>query len=255
VSCPEYVIVIPARMGSERLPGKPLAEIAGRPLIQHVFDAAAQASATGIVIATDDERIRQAGLAFGAQVLMTSAGCPSGTDRIAECAARLGWPDDRIVVNLQGDEPLMPPECLDQVAALLSGDPAASMASLWWPLQDAAEIADPNIVKVVTAADGAALYFSRSAVPYPRHWGGINAALAGGAPSWRRHVGLYAYRVATLRDFAARPAAPLETAERLEQLRVLEWGGRIVMEQACAPIPAGVDTEADLQRVRSHFTK
>ncbi|MEJ8568293.1 3-deoxy-manno-octulosonate cytidylyltransferase [Elongatibacter sediminis] len=248
-----YHIVIPARMASERLPGKPLADIAGQPLVQHVYRRACAASAETVIIATDDERIASAAGVFGGEALMTSAAHQSGTDRIAECAALSGWPDDALVVNLQGDEPLMPPECLDQVAGLLADDSGASMASLWWPLQDEAEIADPNVVKVVTAADGSALFFSRSVLPFPRAWGDVSQALRAGQ-TWKRHVGLYAYRVGALREFAARPPSPLEIAERLEQLRVLESGGRIAMARACRPIPAGVDTEADLERVRGQLS-
>jgi 3-deoxy-manno-octulosonate cytidylyltransferase (CMP-KDO synthetase) len=249
MTAPGFHIVIPARMASERLPGKPLAPIAGRPLIEHVFRRAEAAGARSVCIATDDERIAAAARAFGAEPVMTAAGHASGTDRIAECVALRGWPDDTIVVNLQGDEALMPPECLAQVAGLLAADRRASMASLWWPLADAAEIADPNIVKVVCAADGSALFFSRSVVPYPRAWGSLEQALAAGT-AWARHVGLYAYRAGALRAIAALEPTPLECAERLEQLRVLETGGRIAMARACRAVPAGVDTPADLERVR-----
>ncbi len=144
----------------------------------------------------------------------------------------------------------MPPECLDQVAKLLSADGRAAMSSLWWPLETAAEVEDPNIVKVVTADDGSALYFSRSVIPYPRFSGGLGEALERGEGRYQRHVGLYGYRVATLRTFSGLPPSGLEQHERLEQLRVLEWGGRIVLARACSRIPAGVDTEADLERVR-----
>lgn len=236
-------------MASQRLPGKPLADVAGRPLIEHVYRRALDSSAASACIATDDERIRAAAEAFGADVVMTGAGHQSGSDRIAECAALKGWGDDALVVNLQGDEPQMPADCLDQVAGLLAADSRATMASLWWPLETADEIRDPNVVKVVVAADGAALFFSRSPLPHPRAWGDLDTALEAGM-TWARHVGLYAYRVGTLKAFAAQPPTPLELAERLEQLRVLETGGRIAMARACSPIPAGVDTEADLQRVR-----
>jgi len=153
---------------------------------------------------------------------------------------------------LQGDEPLMPPACLDQVAALLDGQDRAEVASLYWPIASAEEVADPNAVKVVTAADGTALYFSRSVIPHPRDAGDIGAALDAGL-SWRRHIGLYAYRVSALRAFTATPPGPLEIAEKLEQLRFLESGRRIVMAEAVASIPAGVDTPRDLQRVRRLF--
>jgi len=245
-----YHIVIPARMASERLPGKPLLDIAGKPLIEHVYRRALEASSDSVVIATDDERIRRVAEAFGAAVVMTSERHRSGSDRIAECAALLGWDDDTLVVNLQGDEPLMPAACLDQVAALLAADTRCQMASLYWPLQRAGEIRDPNCVKVVTAADGAALLFSRSVIPFPRHWRDLQAALAAGA-RWFRHIGLYAYRLHALQAFSRHQPTPLECAEKLEQLRVLETGGRIAMAQACCFIPAGVDTEKDLERVRN----
>jgi 3-deoxy-manno-octulosonate cytidylyltransferase (CMP-KDO synthetase) len=246
----EYQIVIPARMASQRLPGKPLLSIAGRSLLEHVFRQACKSGASGVVIATDDRKIRDAAAAFGAEVLMTSQSHQSGSDRIAECADQLSWTDEQLIVNLQGDEPLMPPACLDQVAELLAGDPQADVASLYWPLDDAEEIDNPNAVKVVVSQSGHALYFSRSIVPYPRNWSGTAAALESGI-TWKRHIGLYAYRAGALRAFAAKQATPLEATEKLEQLRFLETGRRIRMERARAFIPAGVDTPGDLERVRN----
>lgn len=253
-----YHIVIPARMASERLPGKPLIEIAGRPLIEHVYRAARAASATQVVIATDAEAIAERARAFGAEVVMTSAAHQSGSDRIAECAERLGWDGRTVIVNLQGDEPLMPPACLDQVAELLAADSeggfAADAASLWWPMTRADEVADPNAVKVVTDSRGAALYFSRSVIPHPRGAGGLAAALEsalGAGAAWKRHIGLYAYRTEALQAFTAVGPGQLERLENLEQLRFLENGRRIVMAQAAEPIPAGVDTPDDLRRVRA----
>ena len=245
-----YHIVIPARMASERLPEKPLADLAGRSLIEHVWRQALKAAAQSVVIATDDERIRIAASKFGAQVMMTSVQHPSGSDRVAECAVLMGLPPDALVVNLQGDEPLMPPECLDQVAALLASDARAEAASLYWPLDSAADIRDPNIVKVVTGLDGAALLFSRSVVPHPRAWSSLQAGLKNGR-HWKRHIGLYAYRAAALTAFSRRSPTVLEQAERLEQLRILESGGRIIMAEACRFIPPGVDTPEDLERMRS----
>ncbi len=244
-----YNIVIPARMGSHRLPGKPLLDIAGRPLIEHVYRRACSAAAGKVVIATDDRRIYAVAREFGAQVLMTSPAHPSGSDRITECADRLAWGDDQLIVNLQGDEPLMPAACLDQVAALLAADPDADVASLYWPMDSSEEIINPSVVKVVTRADGHALYFSRSVLPFPRQWDTLEHALQSGM-NWHRHVGLYAYRAGALRAFTAMQAMPLESAEKLEQLRFLESGGRIRMAQACQFIPTGVDTEQDLERVR-----
>ena len=244
-----FHIVIPVRMTSERLPGKPLVKLAGRYLLEHVYRCALKAKAQSVVIATDDERIGEAASGFGARVVMTSTRHSSGSDRIAECVELMGWDDETIVVNLQGDEPLMPPECLDQVAQLLSGHPEAECASLYWPMDQAGEIADPNVVKVVTDRPGAALFFSRSVIPHPGAWGDLSLALESGA-RWKRHIGLYAYRVRGLRSFTQRERSPLEQTEKLEQLRILESGGRIVMAQACQYVPAGVDTAEDLERVR-----
>lgn len=246
----DYNIVIPARMASQRLPGKPLLDIAGRPLIEHVFRQATRSSARLTVIATDDRQIFEAARNFGADVIMTAPDHTSGSDRIAECAEQLGWGDDQVIVNLQGDEPLMPPACLDQVAALLDSDPAADVASLYWPLASSEEIANPNVVKVVVGEGGDALYFSRSVVPFPRSSGGLDAALHAGF-SWKRHVGLYAYRAQALRKFSAAQPTPLELAEKLEQLRFLETGKKIRMAQSCCLIPAGVDTGGDLERIRA----
>lgn len=244
-----FHIVIPARMTSQRLPGKPLAEIAGKPLVQHVFERALESAARQVVIATDSEDVLMAARSFGAEAIMTSAAHPSGSDRIAECTDLSGWDDDAVVVNLQGDEPLMPAACLDQVANLLESTPGADVASLYWPIEAPGEVTDPNIVKVVVSADGYALYFSRAAIPHARDADSIASALQQGV-AWRRHVGLYAYRVGALRAFTQTPASPLERTERLEQLRFLESGRRIMMAAACEFIPAGVDTPEDLERVR-----
>lgn len=237
-------------MASQRLPGKPLATLAGLSLLQHVYQRAAASSAQKIVIATDDETIFEHASGFGAEVQMTSPTHQSGSDRIAEVARQLEWADETIVVNLQGDEPLMPAACLDQVAALLQTDSTADMASLFWPINNAAEAQDPNVVKVVLAQDGSALYFSRSLLPYPRDWASVDEAIAEGV-NWHRHVGLYAYRAGALKRFSELAPTPLEQTEKLEQLRMLESGGRIVMAKACAFIPAGVDTAEDLERVQN----
>lgn len=251
---PEYCIVIPARMAAQRLPGKPLARLAGQSLIQHVYQCAQQSAAQQIVIATDDEKIVAHTQGFGASVMLTSSSHQSGSDRIAEVAKRLDWPDHTIIVNLQGDEPLMPAACLDQVAALLQTDPGADMASLYWPIIEASEAQDPNVVKVVVAQNGSALYFSRSLLPYPRDCSNLEQAMQQGV-CWYRHVGLYAYRAGALKRFTALPPTPLERIEKLEQLRMLESGGRIVMAQAVEFIPPGVDTPEDLQRVENIINK
>ncbi len=245
----DYHIVIPARFASERLPGKVLLDLGGKSMLQHVWQRASESSATTVVIATDDERIVAAATAFGAQAVMTRSDHTSGSDRIAECADLLGWMDDQLVINLQGDEPLMPPACLDQVAALLLDRPECEVASLYWPISDAGEVLNPNAVKVVTDHEGCALYFSRCPVPYARAHDDIETAIAAGV-GWKRHLGLYAYRLEALRRYTRHAPTPLECAERLEQLRVLENGGRIAMAKACEFIPPGIDTQEDLDRVR-----
>jgi len=247
-----YHIVIPARMASQRLPGKPLADVAGMPLIRRVHERATESAAGSVVIATDSHEILDVAKSFGATAVMTASGHQSGSDRIAECADLLGWPDHAVVVNLQGDEPQMPAACLDQVAGLLERTPGAEVASLCRPIEDAREVLDPNVVKVVMSQDGLALYFSRSPIPYARDFTGVDEALDKGT-AWYRHVGVYAYRVGALRAFTSMAPTPLELTEKLEQLRFLESGRRIALAPACEPIPAGVDTPADLQRVRAHF--
>lgn len=236
-----YRIVIPARYGSSRLPGKPLLEIAGRPMIAWVFERARQCTAAEVVIATDDERIARVGRELGADVQMTSAAHPSGTDRVAEVAMRRGWADDSIVVNLQGDEPAMPSELVGQVAALLQANPAASIATLSAPLAHEHELQDPNVVKVVTDLTGRALYFSRAPIPHERDRG-VVVGLA------RRHLGLYAYRVGALRQLTAWAASPLEHTEKLEQLRALEHGLEIRVADAMGRAGPDVNTAEDLKR-------
>ena len=243
-----YHIVIPARFASERLPGKVLLDLAGQPLLQHVWQRACESAAESVIIATDDERILSVAETFGAQVVLTSPDHQSGSDRIAECAAKLAWPDDHLVVNLQGDEPLMPPACLDQVASLLDQRPDCEVASLYWPISEAFEVQNPNAVKVVTDSQDRALYFSRAPIPYARSYTSITGAMAAGV-EWKRHLGLYAYRLAALRRYTSCAPTPLEMSERLEQLRIMEQGGRIAMAVACEFIPAGIDTAEDLQRV------
>ncbi len=245
----EYHIVIPARFASERLPGKVLLDLAGQSLIQRVWQRASESAAKSVLIATDDERIVEQAQSFGAQVVLTSEDHQSGSDRIAECAALQGWPDEHLVVNLQGDEPLMPPACLDQVASLLIDRPDCEVASLYWPITQAEEAHNPNAVKVVTDSEDRALYFSRATIPYARAHADLDEALDAGIV-WKRHLGLYAYRLAALRRYTSCDPTPLEMAERLEQLRIMEQGGRIAMARACEFIPAGIDTQEDLERAR-----
>ncbi len=192
-----FIVVIPARYASTRLPGKPLKDIAGKPMIQWVYDQAVQSGATRVIVATDDERIATACRGFGAPVELTAAAHASGTDRIAELAHRFAWHEQQIVVNVQGDEPLISPLCIAQTARLLGWHPTATIATLTAPLDHETEFRDPNFVKVVTDKDGWALYFSRAPIPWPRD---------GGMPTARRHVGLYAYRAGGLKAISAAAA-------------------------------------------------
>lgn len=240
-----FKVVIPARLNSARLPGKVLLPILGKPMIEHVWRAACASGADEIIIATDDARVASAAQGFGATVVMTRAAHQSGTDRLADVAVQRGWADDVLIVNLQGDEPLMPPALLDAAAALLAADRTADIATFAHPLTAAADFANPNVVKVVRDAHGHALYFSRAAIPHWRDGGGQPP----GAPSALRHIGLYAYRVAALKAFSALPPAPLEACEALEQLRALTHGLRIHVGLLETPPPHGVDTQADLEAV------
>jgi 3-deoxy-manno-octulosonate cytidylyltransferase (CMP-KDO synthetase) len=245
-----FVVVIPARYASTRLPGKPLQDIAGKPMIQHVWEQACRSAATRVVVATDDARIVEACQAFGAEVLLTRADHNSGTDRLAEVASQLGLPGDAIVVNVQGDEPLIPPAIIDQVAANLAAHPEAGIATLGEPIQDAAQLFNPNVVKLVSDANGLALTFSRAPLPWARDaFAADRESLPAGVP-FRRHIGIYAYRAGFLHDFVAWGPCWLEDTECLEQLRALWHGVRIHVADAREAPPAGVDTPEDLQRVR-----
>lgn len=237
------IVVIPARYASSRLPGKPLASIHGKPLVQHVYDCASASSATKVVIATDDQRIVAAAESFGANAVMTRADHASGTDRIAEVVQLLHLPDDEIVINVQGDEPMMPAALIDQVAETLSSHSKAGMSTAMHALDSTEDMHDPNIVKVVTDKNGYATYFSRAPIPYPRDQAGQACHGA------YRHIGIYGYRAAFIKQYAAWPACDLEQIERLEQLRVLWNGERIAVCDACELPGPGVDTVDDLQRV------
>jgi len=242
-----FQVVIPARYAASRLPGKPLAPIAGRPLVQWVWERAVASGAASVVIATDDERVRKAAAGFGADCVMTAAGHPSGTDRVAEVVRARAWGDDDIVVNVQGDEPLIDPGLIASLATALLDRPEIDMATAVAPVQSLAEFRDPNCVKALRALDGRALYFSRAPVPWPRD------ALAAGEPAqfagaWR-HIGIYAFRVHSLLRFAAWAPTPLETIEKLEQLRALERGMSIYLVTLDVVPSPGVDTPADLERV------
>jgi 3-deoxy-manno-octulosonate cytidylyltransferase (CMP-KDO synthetase) len=240
-----YRIVIPARYASTRLPGKPLIEIAGKPLLRWVYERAEQCAASEVIIATDDERIAVAACDFGATVVMTAIEHASGTDRIAEVAAQRGWANSDVVVNLQGDEPSMPAELIEQVAQLLLQHPTADIATLATVIQSREEYFDPNAVKVVTDHEGRALYFSRAPIPWFRDELLQGSAQISGA---RRHLGLYAYRVGALERLAALPPAPIEQAERLEQLRALFHGLEIRVGEASVHPGPDVNTREDLVR-------
>ncbi|HET7569478.1 MAG TPA: 3-deoxy-manno-octulosonate cytidylyltransferase [Gammaproteobacteria bacterium] len=265
----QFHVVIPARYDSERLPAKPLAMIAGKPLVQHTYERAIASGAIDVTVATDDERIAEACRAFGADAMLTSATHASGTDRIAEVAAKCGWRPDEIVVNLQGDEPLMSPPLIAAAAQKLAAVESAGIATLATPITDRREFENPNAVKVVCDAEGHALYFSRAPIPFERSAGSDSPLPAGEGPGVRvrevehakmksnpaagalRHIGLYAYRVETLKTLTQTPPCRLELAERLEQLRALWLGIHIAVETVDPAPPAGVDTAADLARVEA----
>ncbi|MFZ3206972.1 MAG: 3-deoxy-manno-octulosonate cytidylyltransferase [Pseudomonas sp.] len=245
-----FTVVIPARYASSRLPGKPLQDIAGKPMIQHVWEQAGKSSARQVVVATDDLRIVEVCRGFGAEVLLTRSDHNSGTDRLAEVAAVLGLAPDAIVVNVQGDEPLIPPAIIDQVAANLAANPQAAIATLAEPIDDVAALFNPNVVKVVSDRNGLALTFSRAPLPWARDAFAVSREQLPANVPYRRHIGIYAYRAQFLHDFVAWGPCWLEDTECLEQLRALWHGVRIHVADALQAPPAGVDTEEDLERVR-----
>ena len=241
-----FVVVIPARFSSTRLPGKPLADIHGKPMIQWVVEQAQKSSAVRVVVATDDVRIQEALRPCGVEVCLTRADHDSGTERLAEVVELLGLAENDIVVNVQGDEPLLPPALVDQVANLLASS-HAPMATLCTNIDTLDELQDPNVVKVVQSAQGLALYFSRSMLPYDRD------GMADSTPDLsqcRRHIGIYAYRAGFICRYLALSVSPLEQLEKLEQLRVLWHGEPIAISDACERPQPGVDTPADLEAVR-----
>jgi len=248
-----FRVIIPARWASTRLPGKPLADIAGKPMVVRVAEAAVRSGADEVLIATDDQRVVEAAAAHGFSALMTRDDHASGTDRLAEVAMLRGWRDDAIVVNVQGDEPQIDPALIARVAGALAADAEAAIATAACPLTDIAGFFDPNVVKVVVGETGRALYFSRAPIPWPRDAFAVDHnVLPPGLPV-RRHIGLYAYRVGFLHNYSQLPPAPAEQWESLEQLRALAHGFAIhVIDCADAPAP-GVDTPEDLARVRRGF--
>ena len=248
-----FRVVIPARYASTRYPGKPLVEIAGKPMLQHVYDCALKSGAQQVIIATDDERIQRVAEGFGASVCMTSADHPSGTDRLAEVSLKYDWASDDIVVNLQGDEPLTPPEILKQVALNLADHPRAGIATLSTAIQSVQDVFDPNVVKVVMDAEGYALYFSRAPIPWNRDVGEtLNDAQA---RQYQRHLGIYAYRVSFLHAYSNMQPCVLENLEKLEQLRALYSGVAIHVEPAVKLPGPGIDTPDDLLAVSRLMAK
>jgi 3-deoxy-manno-octulosonate cytidylyltransferase (CMP-KDO synthetase) len=238
-----FIVLIPARLASSRLPGKPLVDIGGKPMIQHVYERAVQSKADEVRIVTDAIEIQEAATAFGASTVMTSIEHSSGTSRLAEAASILGLPDDQIVVNVQGDEPLIPPAAIDQLAEALMAS-SADMATLASPLNNHDDILNANVVKVVTDARSEALYFSRAAIPFSR-----DESQAGLANSMQ-HIGLYAYRTQFLHAYQTWDETALEKIEQLEQLRALYYGARILVSTMQDHHSPGVDTIEDLEKVR-----
>lgn len=241
-----FTVVIPARFNSQRLPGKPLIDLVGKTMIQRVYEAASRSNAKAVFVATDDERIADAVAGFGGQFVMTAEEHPTGTDRIHEAVSKLNLPSDEIVVNVQGDEPLMPAAAINQVAGAISGQ--VEMATLKERITDTDEIFDPNIVKVVTDLDDLAIYFSRAPIPWSRQHFPADTENARGA--WFRHLGIYAYTASMLANFVSWPASPLEQTESLEQLRVLDQGGRICVMESESQIPPGIDVPEDVEKTR-----
>lgn len=234
-----FKVVIPARYASTRFPGKALADIAGKPMVQHVYERALASGAEQIILATDDERIAEAGRQFDAEICMTSAEHVSGSDRLAEVVSIYNWSDDTIVVNVQGDEPLIPPENIVQVATNIAERPQAAIATLVTGFDSDDELNSPDNVKVVTDNDGYALYFSRAVIPFDRD-GCANII-------FQRHIGIYAYRAIYLKEFTGLKPAPIELQEKLEQLRALWYGKRIHVATAVKKPMPGVDTPEDLK--------
>jgi 3-deoxy-manno-octulosonate cytidylyltransferase (CMP-KDO synthetase) len=251
----DFTVIIPARFGSTRLPGKALIDLCGKTLIERVHERAIESGANAVIIATDDPRIEAVARGFNAQVVMTSPNHATGTERLAEVVERLAMRADAVVVNLQGDEPLMSGAVVRQVAELLAGDRDSDMATICEPITEAADVFDPNVVKVVMSARGRAMYFSRAPIPWAR---GVFTAsgtqVLPVAQTYYRHIGLYAYRAAFLKAYTRMPPSALEVTEALEQLRVLHAGSSIAIAQACASTGFGVDTAADAERVRRLLT-
>ncbi len=250
-----FIVIIPARYASQRLPGKPLKDIAGRTMIERVYNCAKKSDASRVIVATDDQRIVEAVKGFGGEVVMTSPDHVSGTDRLHEVVSNLALTPEDIVVNVQGDEPLIPAEVINQVAINLSENTLASASTLSEPVSSIDAVFDSNSVKVVTDVNGYALYFSRASIPWVR---GNFDSESPSLPSdnlMQRHIGIYAYRVSLLNKFVEWPVSSLESSEKLEQLRILSNGHKIHVAEACAAVPGGVDTQEDLIAVQSFFSE
>lgn len=260
-----FTVVIPARYASTRLPGKPLQLIGDKPMVQCVYEQAMKSDADKVIVATDDQRIVDAVKAFGGEVCLTADTHRSGTDRIQEVASQYQLGDDHIIVNVQGDEPLIPPSVINQVAGNLYSAQGASAATLSEPITEPEDYTNPNIVKVVSSQQGMALYFSRSPIPFPRDLDiasfvtdsqqqfSQSQSQSQSKPQPQRHIGIYAYRVALLHRFVDWQPAWLEVTESLEQLRILAYGEQIHVEPSCEPVPGGVDTPEDLARTRQQL--
>lgn len=262
-----FSVIIPARYSSTRLPGKPLLDILGKPMIQRVYEQAKKSSAVSVYVATDDQRIFDCVKSFGGDVVMTQEHHPSGTDRLQETAERLGLGDSDVVVNVQGDEPLIPPEVIDQVAKNMFQS-GASSATLAEEIEALDVFLNPNVVKVVCDAEGIASYFSRAPIPWPRDAFSkfpVDSSTQEDSEkvfqelrqniTLLRHIGIYAYRVSLLKKFVQWPMAPLESTECLEQLRILHNGEKMHVEQACLAVPGGIDTQQDLDSIRKYLSQ
>lgn len=251
----KFSIVIPVRYASTRLPGKPLLDIAGRPMIAHVYERACESGADDIIVATDDQRIADVADRIGAEVCLTSADHSSGTERIAEVVERKNYSDDRIIVNLQGDEPCLPGALLHQVADDLDRHPQADMSTLCEDITSVDAFCDWHVAKVALDQAGYALYFSRAPIPWPRDAFTKDPKALPKGQSYLKHIGVYAYRAGFIKRYVSWPASSLEKTESLEQLRVLWHGGRIHVVHACCDAGVGVDTPEDLEKVRQLFSK